>query len=153
MQYHAHVVTILDSLSAMVDFPLQTISSTIATGYFLNASAVDGKTVSLQTGFVNASVSGTLYDARPVIMFSIDRVLIPREISSAKALAAVPAEAPVPEAAPPRGPIAALASQASADCSNRSKFQHHSESLSLLNIFPRKIDPLCSMEMPDIAYG
>ncbi|KAG6545998.1 hypothetical protein Mapa_012660 [Marchantia paleacea] len=104
MQYHALTsYQPLDILQNMVDSPVTTIASTIATGYLLNVSSA-AKTVTLHTGVNHAKIIDTLYDARPVTMFGIDAVLLPAELFGKDALVPTPAEAPVPEAVPDAAP-------------------------------------------------
>ncbi|BBN10666.1 hypothetical protein MPTK1_5g05430 [Marchantia polymorpha subsp. ruderalis] len=101
MQYHALTsYQPLDILQNMVDSPVSTIASTIASGYLLNVSSAV-MTVTLHTGVNDAKIIETLYDARPVTMFGIDAVLLPAELFSKDALVPTPAEAPVPEASAP----------------------------------------------------
>ncbi|OAE28478.1 hypothetical protein AXG93_115s1690 [Marchantia polymorpha subsp. ruderalis] len=113
MQYHALTsYQPLSVLQNMVNSPVSTIASTIASGYLLNVSSA-AKTVTLHTGVSVATIQETLYDATPTTMFGIDQVLLPSELFSKAALVPSPAEAPVPEAAP--GPKEAKAPGAAPD--------------------------------------
>lgn len=55
----------------------------------------DGEVITLQTKVVTAKVTGTLLDEQPVAIYTIDKVLKPRELF--KAEAPTPAPAPAPE--------------------------------------------------------
>ncbi|KAI8006397.1 Fasciclin-like arabinogalactan protein 1 [Camellia lanceoleosa] len=55
----------------------------------------DGEEVTLKTKIVTAKITGTLIDEQPVAIYTIDKVLMPKELF--KALAPTPAPAPAPE--------------------------------------------------------
>ncbi|XP_058219045.1 fasciclin-like arabinogalactan protein 1 [Rhododendron vialii] len=55
----------------------------------------DGEVVTLKTKLVTAKITGTVIDEQPVAIFSIDKVLLPRELF--KGLAPTPAPAPAPD--------------------------------------------------------
>lgn len=55
----------------------------------------DGEVVTLKTKLVTATITGTVIDEQPVAIFSIDKVLLPRELF--KGLAPTPAPAPAPD--------------------------------------------------------
>ncbi|KAA8523546.1 hypothetical protein F0562_009969 [Nyssa sinensis] len=55
----------------------------------------DGEEVTLKTKIVTAKITGTLIDEQPLAIFTIDKVLLPKELFKA---APTPAPAPAPEA-------------------------------------------------------
>ncbi|GMY30954.1 fasciclin-like arabinogalactan protein 1 [Fagus crenata] len=57
----------------------------------------DGTDVTLKTKVVTAKITGTLLDEQPIAIYTIDKVLLPKEIF--KAQAETPAPAPAPEEA------------------------------------------------------
>ena len=57
----------------------------------------DGMDVTLKTKVVTAKITGTLLDEQPIAIYTIDKVLLPKEIF--KAQAETPAPAPAPEEA------------------------------------------------------
>ncbi|XP_052116378.1 fasciclin-like arabinogalactan protein 1 [Arachis duranensis] len=57
----------------------------------------DGDQVTLKTKIVTAKITGTLIDEDPLAIYTIDKVLLPRELF--KALAPSPSPAPAPEPA------------------------------------------------------
>lgn len=57
----------------------------------------DGEQVTLKTKIVTARITGTLKDEQPVVIYTIDKVLMPTELF--KGLAETPAPAPAPEKA------------------------------------------------------
>ena len=59
----------------------------------------DGEVVTLKTKIVTARITGTLLDEQPLGIFTIDKVLLPKELFKAEAPA--PAPAPAPEADAP----------------------------------------------------
>ncbi|KAK9152393.1 hypothetical protein Syun_010702 [Stephania yunnanensis] len=59
----------------------------------------DGEVVTLKTKVVTARITGTLIDQQPLAIFSINKVLQPKELFKA-ALAPTPAPAPAPEKEP-----------------------------------------------------
>ena len=59
----------------------------------------DGEVVTLKTKIVTARITGTLLDEQPLAIFTIDKVLLPKELFKAEAPA--PAPAPAPEADAP----------------------------------------------------
>ncbi|KAK1435583.1 hypothetical protein QVD17_01349 [Tagetes erecta] len=58
----------------------------------------DGQDVTIKTSLVTAKIVGTLIDQQPLIIFTIDKVLLPKEIFKG---ALSPAPAPAPEADSP----------------------------------------------------
>ncbi|PHT69552.1 Fasciclin-like arabinogalactan protein 2 [Capsicum annuum] len=59
----------------------------------------DGNVVTLKTKIVTAKITGTLVDEQPVAIFTIDKVLMPKELfKAAEADAPAPAPAAAPEA-------------------------------------------------------
>lgn len=61
----------------------------------------DGEVVTLQTKVVTAKVTGTLLDEQPVAIYTIDKVLKPRELFKKEAATPTPAPAPAPETEKP----------------------------------------------------
>ena len=59
----------------------------------------DGEEVTLKTTIVTARITGTILDKQPLAIFTIDKVLLPKELF--KAVAPAPAPAPEPEADAP----------------------------------------------------
>ncbi|KAI4307865.1 hypothetical protein L6164_030997 [Bauhinia variegata] len=59
----------------------------------------DGEQVTLKTKITTARITGTLLDEEPLAIFTIDKVLLPRELFKAKAPTPSPAPAPEPAAA------------------------------------------------------
>ncbi|KAK6934604.1 FAS1 domain [Dillenia turbinata] len=60
----------------------------------------DGQDITLQTKIVTAKITGTLVDEDPLVVYTVDKVLLPKELF--KAEAPTPAPAPAPAAAPPK---------------------------------------------------
>lgn len=58
----------------------------------------DGQEVTIKTSIVTAKIVGTLIDQQPLVIFTIDKVLMPKELFKA---ALSPAPAPAPEADAP----------------------------------------------------
>ncbi|KAL2631955.1 hypothetical protein R1flu_016641 [Riccia fluitans] len=77
MEYHVTKSYLsLDSFKHLVDSPLQTLAATLATkGYKLNVTGLF-----LQTGIVNVTIGDVLEDANPVVMHSVDTVLLPEDL-------------------------------------------------------------------------
>ncbi|KAM7498998.1 hypothetical protein LguiA_023412 [Lonicera macranthoides] len=61
----------------------------------------DGEQVTLRTSIVTAKITGTLIDREPDVIFTVDKVLLPKELFKAS-LAPTPAPAPAPEANSPK---------------------------------------------------
>nr|DAD20216.1 TPA_asm: hypothetical protein HUJ06_021679 [Nelumbo nucifera] len=59
----------------------------------------DGEDVTLKTKIVTAKITGTLLDEQPLAVYTIDKVLLPKELFKA---ALTPAPAPAPEAESPK---------------------------------------------------
>ncbi|MED6207234.1 hypothetical protein PIB30_117061 [Stylosanthes scabra] len=59
----------------------------------------DGEQVTLKTKIVTAKITGTLIDEDPLAIYTIDKVLLPRELFKAQAPSPAPAPAPEPAAA------------------------------------------------------
>ncbi|XP_057982204.1 fasciclin-like arabinogalactan protein 1 [Malania oleifera] len=58
----------------------------------------DGQDVTLRTKIVTAKLTGTLLDDQPLAIYTVDKVLLPKELFKAE----VPAPAPAPEAESPK---------------------------------------------------
>ncbi|KAK9080701.1 hypothetical protein SSX86_000459 [Deinandra increscens subsp. villosa] len=58
----------------------------------------DGQDVTIKTGIVTAKIVGTLIDQQPLVIFTVDKVLLPKELFKG---AVSPAPAPAPEADAP----------------------------------------------------
>ncbi|BBN11319.1 hypothetical protein MPTK1_5g10880 [Marchantia polymorpha subsp. ruderalis] len=107
MQYHAltQYYTMTNFLS-MVDAPVQTVSSTVGGGYLMNITS-KASTVTIKTGVGNATVGEVLYNANPVTMYAIDKVLLPTELfGTPDQLSPAEAPTPTPDAAPAPTPKA-----------------------------------------------
>ncbi|KAL9997563.1 putative fasciclin-like arabinogalactan protein [Helianthus debilis subsp. tardiflorus] len=59
----------------------------------------DGQDVTVKTGVVTAKIVGTLIDQQPLVIFTIDKVLLPKELFKG---AGSPAPTPAPEAHAPK---------------------------------------------------
>ena len=59
----------------------------------------DGEEVTLKTKVVTTKITGTLIDEQPLAIYTIDKVLLPRELFKAEAPSPAPAPAPEPAAA------------------------------------------------------
>lgn len=59
----------------------------------------DGEVVTLKTKVVTAKITGTLKDEEPLVVYKIDKVLLPRELFKVAAKATAPAPAPKAKAA------------------------------------------------------
>ncbi|KAG6553166.1 hypothetical protein Mapa_005225 [Marchantia paleacea] len=101
MQYHALTqYYTMANLQAMTNAPVQTVSSTVGGGYRMNISA-KATTVTIKTGVGNATVGEVLYNANPVTMYAIDKVLLPTELfGTPDELSPAEAPTPTPDAAP-----------------------------------------------------
>ncbi|KAJ7960933.1 Fasciclin-like arabinogalactan protein [Quillaja saponaria] len=64
----------------------------------------DGEVVTLRTKITTAKITGTLLDEQPVAIFTIDKVLLPRELFKAEAPTSAPAPAPEEAADAPAAP-------------------------------------------------
>ncbi|XP_052177075.1 fasciclin-like arabinogalactan protein 1 [Diospyros lotus] len=60
----------------------------------------DGEEVTLKTKIVTAKITGTIIDKQPVAVYTLDKVLLPKELFKGS-LAPTPAPAPAPEADSP----------------------------------------------------
>lgn len=60
----------------------------------------DGEEVTLRTNIVTARITGTLLDEQPLAIYTIDKVLLPKELFKAEAPAPSPAPAPKADAPP-----------------------------------------------------
>ncbi|XLR00812.1 hypothetical protein HN51_055631, partial [Arachis hypogaea] len=58
----------------------------------------DGDQITLKTKIVTAKITGTLIDEDPLTIYTIDKVLLPRELFKALAPSPLPALAPEPAA-------------------------------------------------------
>lgn len=94
-----HALTIYSPLGTLktTNGPIATMASTGAGKYVLTVTS-SGDTVMLNTGINKATVSSPLLDDQPLALFSVDKVLKPKELFVA---APVPAPAPTPEATSP----------------------------------------------------
>uniref|UniRef100_A0A2N9IG52 FAS1 domain-containing protein n=1 Tax=Fagus sylvatica TaxID=28930 RepID=A0A2N9IG52_FAGSY len=63
----------------------------------------DGEELTLKTKVITAKVTGTLKDQEPLVVYKIDKVLLPRELFKVAAKAAKEAAAAAPEADAPEG--------------------------------------------------
>lgn len=82
--------------------PIQTMASPSAGKYVLTVSS-SGDTVILNTGVSKATISGTLLDDQPLAIFTVNKLLEPKELFVAAPTPAptpAPVEAPTPEAEP-----------------------------------------------------
>ena len=63
----------------------------------------DGEELTLKTKVITAKVTGTLKDQEPLVVYKIDKVLLPRELFKVAPKAAKEAAAAAPEADAPEG--------------------------------------------------
>lgn len=96
--------------------PIATMASTGAGKYVLTVSS-SGDTVMLNTGINKATITSSLLDDQPIALFSVDKVLKPKEL-----FVAAPSPAPTPEAETPKAtpPTAAKHGKSSAASSKSS---------------------------------
>nr|ABR16637.1 unknown [Picea sitchensis] len=83
--------------------PIRTMASPAARKYVLTVSS-SGDTVILNTGVSKATISGTLLDDQPLAIFTVNKLLEPKELFVAAPTPAptpAPVEAPTPEAESP----------------------------------------------------
>ncbi|KAK6947081.1 FAS1 domain [Dillenia turbinata] len=62
----------------------------------------DGQDVTLKTKFITAKITGTLIDEQPLVIYRVDKVLLPEELFKAEAPTSARPPAPVEAAAPPK---------------------------------------------------
>lgn len=96
LEYHA--VPVYQSMSMLKSNNglMNTLATDGASKYDFTVQN-DGEVVTLKTKIVTVKITGTLYDEQPVAIYTINRVLLPRELF--KAEAPTPAPAPAPEEA------------------------------------------------------
>lgn len=84
--------------------PISTIASPSPRKYVLTVSS-SGDTVILNTGVSKATISGTLLDDQPLAIFTVNKLLEPKELFAAAPTPAptpAPVEAPAPEVESPK---------------------------------------------------
>lgn len=110
LQYHASATyTPIGSLKTSKD-PITTLASSGAGKYDLSVK-VDGDSVTLKTGVVSSRVADTVLDSTPLVIFTVDRLLLPIELfgkspSPAPALEPVSSPSPTPTVSPSPAPVA-----------------------------------------------
>lgn len=97
-----HALTIYSPLGTLktTNGPIATMASTGAGKYVLTVTS-SGDTVMLNTGINKATVSSPLLDDQPLALFSVDKVLKPKELFVAAPAPAPTPDAETPEATPP----------------------------------------------------
>lgn len=92
-----HALTIYSPLGTLKtsNGPIATMASTGAGKYVLTVTS-SGDTVMLNTGINKATITSSLLDDQPLALFSVDKVLKPKEL-----FVAAPAPTPTPEAEAP----------------------------------------------------
>ncbi|CAN6479548.1 unnamed protein product [Victoria cruziana] len=107
--YHAAPIYLPIASLKSNNGPLNTLATNGASNYAFTVQN-QGEDVTLRTKVVTASITGTLYDQDPVAIFTIDKVLEPKEMFSA-----APAPAPGPDADSPTPSADAVSSSPSPD--------------------------------------
>ncbi|XP_054779003.1 fasciclin-like arabinogalactan protein 12 [Prosopis cineraria] len=74
--------------------PVQTQAGDDPKRLQLNVTTYSGNQVSMTTGAVNATLTGTVYTDNKLAIYQVDKVLLPLDIMLPKALAPAPAKAP-----------------------------------------------------------
>ncbi|CAO2208911.1 unnamed protein product [Urochloa humidicola] len=96
VQYHVVSTAIPQSQFDTVSNPLRTQAGSTSPGeYPLNVTSVGGQQVNISTGVVNATVDNTLYSGSNLVVYTVDKVLLP-----AKLFGTAEAPAPAPSLAP-----------------------------------------------------
>ncbi|GAB4845955.1 Fasciclin-like arabinogalactan protein 1 [Ancistrocladus abbreviatus] len=95
-----HGIPIYQSISSLKsnNGPMNTLATDGASKYDFTVQN-DGEQVTLITKVVTAKITGTLFDEQPVAIYTIDKVLLPKELFKADIS---PAPAPTPEAKAPK---------------------------------------------------
>ncbi|KAG2595519.1 fasciclin-like arabinogalactan protein 11 [Panicum virgatum] len=90
VQYHVVSTAIPQSQFDTVSNPLRTQAGSSSPGeYPLNVTAVGGQQVNISTGVVNATVDNTLYTGDSLVVYQVNKVLLPAKLFGT-------AEAPAP---------------------------------------------------------
>lgn len=118
LEYHA--LTSYSPLGSLktTNGPIATMASTGAGKYVLTVSS-SGDTVMLNTGINKATITSSLLDDQPLALFTVDKVLKPKELFVAAPAPAPTPEADTPEATKPspakhtKGPATAASSKSS----------------------------------------
>ncbi|XP_047340707.1 fasciclin-like arabinogalactan protein 1 [Impatiens glandulifera] len=102
MEYHATSVFLtMDNLKSSNGM-MNTLATSGANKYDFEVKN-EGNDVTLKTKVVTARITGTLIEEQPVAIYTIDKVLLPRELFKVS-LAPTPAPSPEPVADSPRSP-------------------------------------------------
>ncbi|RDX64261.1 Fasciclin-like arabinogalactan protein 11, partial [Mucuna pruriens] len=88
--------------------PVQTQAGDDPTRLQLNVTTYGGSQVSMATGAVNASVTGTVYTDNKLAIYQVDKVLLPLDL-------VLPSKAPAPAPAKAKGPKTDKTKSSSAD--------------------------------------
>ena len=96
LEYHAFPVFQSMQMLKSNNGQMNTLATDGANKYDLTVQN-DGEVVTLKTKVDTAKITGTLLDQDPVAIYSIDKVLMPRELF--KGMVEAPAPAPAPEKA------------------------------------------------------
>lgn len=99
LEYHATPVYMSMPMLKSNNGPMNTLA-TDGANKFAFVIQNDGQEVTLKTKLVTAKIISTLIDEQPLAIYSINKVLLPKELFKA-ALAPTPAPAPSPEADAP----------------------------------------------------
>ena len=102
LQFHT-----LSSFIAISNFdtltnPVQTQAGDDPTRLQLNVTTYGGNTVSMTTGVVNATMSGTVYTDNKLAIYQVDKVLLPKDVVLPKAPAPAPKLAAAAKADSPK---------------------------------------------------
>ncbi|GLJ37877.1 hypothetical protein SUGI_0770680 [Cryptomeria japonica] len=120
LQYHALPSYYTFGQLQTVTNPVRTVASGNGGPFGMNFTAI-GNNVNVSTGIVNAAISGPVYSQKPVVVYQVDKVLLPLEIFGPK----VPAAAPAPEAGVPTvSPSSDGSASATSDCRSRFVFSN-----------------------------
>ncbi|CAO2180999.1 unnamed protein product [Urochloa humidicola] len=97
VQYHVVSTAIPQSQFDTVSNPLRTQAGSTSPGeYPLNVTSVGGQQVNISTGVVNATVNNALYSGSNLVVYQVDKVLLPLKLFGT-------AEAPAPAPLAPAG--------------------------------------------------
>lgn len=106
LKYHVlHSYYPLGSLDSIVN-PLQPTLATESMGagtYTLNITRVNGA-VAVNTGIVLASITQTVFDQKPLAIFAVPKVLLPREMFGKQSHVQSPNKSPSPQVLAPSPP-------------------------------------------------